>query len=205
LDEAKQQFEKRHESVFNEMSDVNLYNNVITYFLENVKIDFSDEILHRYLNLNRENDQQTVVTDEEFKEYRKAYCQDLLLEKLVKEFDIKVEKEDIRHCAAKRIARYFGTDESAENDYFKSIIDNFLKDEKQVKEFYMEALAEKIILELKSRYKFEQKKVTWEKFQELNQPKVAETTEEQAATTEGKKEKKASKKSNDNQLEMPLD
>lgn len=199
LEDAKKQFEQRHQSIYNEMSDVNLYNSLVNYYLDNVKVDFSDEILRRYLDLNRNNQNEAVLTDEEFKEYRKAYCQDLLLEKFVQEFEIKIEKEDIKRCAKKKIARYFGADESVENDYINNLADSFLKDDKQVKEFYMEALAGKIIDALKAKYQFSQKNVTFEEFQKLNQPKVAETTE----TT--KKEKKTSKKTDENQLEMQLD
>lgn len=201
LEDAKKEFENRHRSVYNEMSDTTLYNNVFAYYFDHVKVDFSDEILRRYLDLERINNNESALTDEEFTEYRKAYCQDLLLQKFVKEFDINVEREDIKRSARKKIAHYFGFDDYVENDYINNVVENLLKEEKQVRAFYMEALAGKIIAALKANYQFEQKKVTFDEFQAITNPKVAETTEE-----EPKKAKKTSKKKAENdQLEMPID
>lgn len=222
LEEAKKQMEKRHAASYEEASDINLYNNIITYYLDNVQVDFNDEILRRYLDLERINHQENVLTDEEYKEYRKAYCQDLLLQKFVKEFDIKVEKEDLKNSAKNKVARYFGMDPSDENEYMNSIIDNLLKDEKQMRDLYMEALANKIIDKLKETYQFVKKSVSMEEFQKLNAPETLEATEEAPKKkkktpekTENKEvhdkpkaEKKESKPKagkKDSQLEMPLE
>ena len=107
--------------------------------------------------------------DRDFPEMIKQLRWQLAKDQLMKEYGIKVEKEDVE-AYAREVARMqfmqYGM-MHVEEQYLKSFADNILKDENQLRGIVERVAENKIYEALKGVAKIEQKKISHEEFGKL--------------------------------------
>jgi len=165
-------------------------------------LQYDDEMLRQFMEHQkrvhpeeREEEEEitddTTVSDEEFEKIKRGTSWQLIQQKLIETYDIKVEADEIKQEARVQISRHFGIDPIMMDDrlgeYMDGMVDKVLKDKKQLQELYTRVLDRKMARVLKENTQITTEEVTWDEFRELVEPK-----KEEAVTTAPKKTRRSS-------------
>jgi trigger factor len=202
--ELRQVIAETHSQMCDETVSVWFFNECFEPILQNANLQFNDEMLRQYMEhqkrVNQRDEEQEAddeisgfISEEEYEKIKKGTSWQLIQQKMMATFDIKVEPDEIKQAAKEQISRYFGIDpkqaDAKLGEYMDSLVGNIMKDKKQVEELYVRALDKKIVQVLKENTQMTTKEVTWEDF-----IKIAEKKKDEASTVEQPKTKKPSTK-----------
>ena len=161
----KNQIELRH------VNDASMIyrNKVMETLLETTIIELPDEFIKRYLVEN--NEQYTNETIEEtYPEIRKSVNFQLIEDKLTKDFNIEIEKEEVMNYLDNYIRlSYFGTLEALPEEQegqIQRFVDEMVQKQENVKNAYENIFFEKLTKGLKDKLKPKIKELTFERFVE---------------------------------------
>ena len=124
-----------------------------------------DEFLKRWLV---DSDEKLTVesVERDFQGYRKSLRQQLIIDKIMKEHNIKVTDQEIKdHIKGIFVNRYlFDTNDEEKSKQLDSIVESVLKNKEEVTKIYDQLFDNKVRELFKSKLKLEKKEVTYAEF-----------------------------------------
>ena len=156
--ELKDEIQKHWES----QSRVQLHDQIY-HFLLDTPIQFPDEFLKSWLQRGGEKEKSTEEVEAEFPSFTNQLKWTLISDKIIKENNLEVTKEELRENMKKEILQYFGQMKmDGDTSWIESYIDRMMKDEKQVDASYRRLITDKLFSWAESQVKPEEKNVSAE-------------------------------------------
>lgn len=161
-EEVKKHYQVESENYFVHMTLEKLQNET--------EIKFPEEFLKRWL---LESDQKLTKEqiDKDFEGYLKSLKQQLIINKLARDYNIKVEQKDIRNHIKQSFARYYGFDSDNEEmlKQLDGIADSVLQNEEEVNKVYDELFDNQMRELFKEKIKLNKKTVSYDEFTKIVQ------------------------------------
>lgn len=156
-----EQFEAR----FEVESDYKLLMDVRTYLMNRIgKLEFPEALLRRIMELNRENDEP--VKDEDFNKSLEELAWHLIKEKLAKQYEIKVDDNDVLSAAKAATRDQFAQYGMANvpEDLLENYAREMLKQDRTREALITRAVDVKLIAAIKGAITLNEEKVTVDEF-----------------------------------------
>jgi trigger factor len=150
-------------------SDRMLKNQVVTYFIEKLKLQMPDDFLKRWLIQTSEQPITMEVLATEYDMYAKSLQWQLIENKILENYEVKVTQEDVLNQAKKLISsqmKQYGQPES-DDAQLTDIATNILKNEEERKKIYDQIFDERTLVVYKENFKLTEKNVTYDEFVKL--------------------------------------
>ena len=178
--ELREAVAEEHREMCAETVGIWYFNANFDPIIKTANVQYDDEMFRQYMEHQKrvhpeereeeekEVSEDTTVSDEEFEKTKKGTSWQLIQQKLMTTYEIKVELDEIKQEAKEQISRYFGVSpkhlDAKMEEYMGSMVDNLMKDEKQVRDFYTRALDRKMVQLLIEKAQTTIKEVTWDEF-----------------------------------------
>lgn len=167
--ELKKKLKSDAESNFVNQTDQKLLNDVTEYLIENTKFNLPDEFLKKWMQTAREKKLSVVEAESEYEKSEKGLRYQLIEAKLIEQNDIKIDTSQIKNFAKELIKsqmKQYGQNNPDEKE-LESISQRILSNKEEVKRISDQLLSKKLIELFKSKLKFKNNKVTYDKFIEM--------------------------------------
>jgi trigger factor len=146
-----------------------LKNDVVTYFIDKLKLKMPDEFLKRWLLKTSEQPITIEVLDKEYDMYAKSLQWQLIENKVMEIFNIKVTQDDVLAHAKKLIGiqmKQYGQPEG-DDKQLTDIANNILKNEEERKKIYDQIFDERTLKVYKENFKLTEKSISYDDFVKL--------------------------------------
>ena len=150
-------------------SDRMLKNDVVTYLLEKNKLDLPNGFLKRWLVQTSEKPTTLEQVENEYDIYSKSLKWQLLENKILERYDIKVTQEDVESHTKELVAmqmKQYGQPEGDEKQLM-DITNKILKNEEERKKVYDQIFDKRTLTVYKEHFKLTEKTVTYDEFVKL--------------------------------------
>ena len=209
--ELRQTIAEEHNKACAETVNIWFLNTNFDPIIKAANLQYNDDLFREYVEYQkqahheeREQEEEPpedyTLSDQEFEKTKKGTSWQLIQHKMMEIYNIKIEPDEIKQAAKEQIGHYFGIDpkmaEIQMGEYMSSLVDNVMKDEKQVQQFYNRVLDKKIVQILIENMQVTTKEITWDEFLEIIDPK-----KEKPATPSQKTGKTAASKKDDDTSE----
>jgi trigger factor len=167
--EFKSKVKNEAENQFISESDRMLKNDVVTYFIDKLKLKMPDEFLKRWLLKTSEQPITIEVLDKEYNMYAKSLQWQLIENKVMEIFNIKVTQDDVLAHAKKLIGiqmKQYGQPEG-DDKQLTDIANNILKNEEERKKIYDQIFDERTLKVYKENFKLTEKSISYDQFVKL--------------------------------------
>ena len=167
--ELKKKLKSDAESNFVNQTDQKLLNDVTEYLIENTKFNLPDEFLKKWMQTAGEKKLSVVEAESEYEKSEKGLRYQLIEAKLIEQNDIKIDPSQIKNFAKELIKsqmKQYGQNNPDEKE-LESISQRILSNKEEVKRISDQLLSKKLIELFKSKLKFKNNKVTYDKFIEM--------------------------------------
>ncbi len=158
---------KKHYQVESENYFVHI---TLEKLLNETEIEFPEDFLKRWL---LESDQKLTKEqiDKDFDGYLKSLKQQLIINKLARDYNIKVEQKDIHNHVKQSFAKYYGFDTDNEEmlKQLDGIADSVLQNQDEVNKVYDELFDNRMRELFKEKIKLNKKTVTYDEFTKIVQ------------------------------------
>jgi trigger factor len=165
-EEAKAMIKQELEKQLAFQSDALLFRDVQDRLLKENKQDLPDIFLKRWLKVQNSN-----LTDEQVEADYPDFVQNLLWtilrEKLTKQYDIQVTREEIKGRFRQQIMSYFGGMALGDMSFMDPTIDKMMNNREQVEKIHDEVATDKLFDQLKNAVRLDNKPTTEAEFNEL--------------------------------------
>ena len=146
-----------------------LKNDVVTYFIDKLKLKMPDEFLKRWLLKTSEQPITIEVLDKEYDMYAKSLQWQLIENKVMEIFNVKVTQDDVLAHAKKLISiqmKQYGQPEG-DDKQLTDIANNILKNEEERKKIYDQIFDERTLKVYKENFKLTEKSISYDQFVKL--------------------------------------
>ena len=150
-------------------SDRMLKNDVVTYFIKKLKLQMPDEFLKRWLLQTSEQPITMEVLEKEYGMYAKSLQWQLIENKILENYNIKVTQDDVLSHAKKLIGiqmKQYGQPEG-DDAQLNDIATNILKNEEERKKIYDQVFDERTLAVYKENFKLKEKSISYDDFVKL--------------------------------------
>jgi len=150
-------------------SDRMLKNDIVTYFIQKLKLKMPDDFLKRWLVQTSEQPITMEMLATEYDMYAKSLQWQLIENKILENYEIKVTQDDVMKQAKKLIGtqmKQYGQPEGDEKQ-LTDIATNILKNEDERKKIYDQIFDERTLIVYKENFKLTEKSVTYDEFVKL--------------------------------------
>jgi len=127
-----------------------------------------DDFLKRWLNESNEGKFTAEDIEREYHLFTKKTKWDLILSKIVKEAEIKVELEDLKAHTAQQVRNYFG--QYADDIRIEELVNRLISDKKHVEQTLDAVVEDKVFQYLESKVPHKSEKISLSKFNEIIKP-----------------------------------
>ena len=150
-------------------SDRMLKNDVVTYFIDKLKLEMPNEFLKRWLVQTSEQPITMEMLEKEYDMYAKSLQWQLIENKILENYEIKVTQEDVLAQTKKLIGMQMKQYGQAEGDdkQLTDIANNILKNEEERKKVYDQIFDKRTLTVYKEHFKLTEKTVTYDEFVKL--------------------------------------
>jgi trigger factor len=182
--EARDKIREQIKGFYNSQAEALMSRDIQEKLLELNPMAFPEAFLKRWMQANNEEvDEETI--EAEYDNFEKNLQWSLIRNKLVEQFEIEVNNDDIVEAARRRIRQYFGGQSMPGMEQIvDSTAQRILQDQKQVEQLYEEVLTDRTFEVLIEKVNVEEKSVSLEEFEEAvkaaqaaNTPAAAEEEE----------------------------
>ena len=167
--EFKAKVQSEAEGQFVGESDRMLKNDIVTYFIEKLKLKMPDEFLKRWLVQTSEQPITMEMLATEYDMYAKSLQWQLIENKILENYEVKVTQEDVLNQTKKLISsqmKQYGQPEG-DDAQLTDIATNILKNEEERKKIYDQIFDERTLVVYKENFKLTEKNVTYDEFVKL--------------------------------------
>ena len=150
-------------------SDRMLKNDIVTYFIEKLKLQMPDDFLKRWLVQTSEQPITMEMLATEYDMYAKSLQWQLIENKILENYEVKVTQEDVLNQTKKLIGsqmKQYGQPEG-DDAQLTDIATNILKNEEERKKIYDQIFDERTLVVYKENFKLTEKNVTYDEFVKL--------------------------------------
>jgi trigger factor len=167
--EFKAKVQAEAEGQFVGESDRMLKNDIVTYFIEKLKLKMPDEFLKRWLVQTSEQPITMEMLATEYDMYAKSLQWQLIENKILENYEVKVTQEDVLNQTKKLIGSQMKQYGQPEGDdvQLTDIATNILKNEEERKKIYDQIFDERTLVVYKENFKLTEKNVTYDEFVKL--------------------------------------
>ncbi|HMU69312.1 MAG TPA: trigger factor [Chitinophagales bacterium] len=171
MDELRNQIRGAIELYNDQMTDVNLENNIFTYLMDTTNVPLPDVFLRKwYVQANRKSEEAEDF-EKEFTEFITRLKQSLIYRKVQQTHQIEVSNEEIVQEATATVARSYA---QLGDDFIQYVLGSQLKDKQFVENMHDRVAQKKFFAALRGYVAVEEQSITLEAFQEMNK-KTEET------------------------------
>ena len=167
--EFKAKVQAEAEGQFVGESDRMLKNDIVTYFIEKLKLQMPDDFLKRWLVQTSEQPITMEMLATEYEMYAKSLQWQLIENKILENYEVKVTQEDVLNQTKKLIGsqmKQYGQPEG-DDAQLTDIATNILKNEEERKKIYDQIFDERTLVVYKENFKLTEKNVTYDEFVKL--------------------------------------
>jgi len=167
--EFKAKVQSEAEGQFVGESDRMLKNDIVTYFIEKLKLQMPDDFLKRWLVQTSEQPITMEMLATEYDMYAKSLQWQLIENKILKNYEVKVTQDDVLNQTKKLIGsqmKQYGQPEG-DDAQLTDIATNILKNEEERKKIYDQIFDERTLVVYKENFKLTEKNVTYDEFVKL--------------------------------------
>lgn len=167
--EFKERVKAEAEAQFINESDRMLKNDVVNYFLDKLKLNMPHDFLKRWLVKTSEKPITMQMVDKEYDMYSKSLQWQLIENKILKNYDVKVTQDDVLKHAKKLIGiqmKQYGQPE-VDDKQLSEIANNILKNEEEKKKLYDQIFDERTLSVYKEKFKLKEKSISYDDFVKL--------------------------------------
>ena len=150
-------------------SDRMLKNDVVNYFISKLKLDMPNDFLKRWLVKTSEQPITMEMLEKEYDMYSKSLQWQLIENKILEKYQIKVTQDDILSHAKKLIGsqmKQYGQPES-DDKKLTEIANDILKNEEEKKKLYDQMFDERTLSFYKENFKLNEKSISYDDFVKL--------------------------------------
>jgi len=167
--EFRAKIKEEAEGQFVGESDRMLKNDVVTYFIEKLKLQMPDEFLKRWLVQTSEQPITMEMLETEYDMYAKSLQWQLIENKILENHNVKVSQDDVLAHTKVLISRQMKQYGQPEGDdkQLTDIAANILKNEEERKKVYDQIFDERTLVVYKENFKLTEKNVTYDEFVKL--------------------------------------
>lgn len=169
INEFKAKVQAEAEGQFVGESDRMLKNDIVTYFIEKLKLQMPDDFLKRWLVQTSEQPITMEMLATEYDMYAKSLQWQLIENKILENYEVKVTQEDVLNQTKKLIGsqmKQYGQPEG-DDAQLTDIATNILKNEEERKKIYDQIFDERTLVVYKENFKLTEKNVTYDEFVKL--------------------------------------
>jgi trigger factor len=150
-------------------SDRMLKNDVVTYFIEKLKLQMPDEFLKRWLVQTSEQPITMEMLETEYDMYAKSLQWQLIENKILENHNVKVSQDDVLAHTKVLISRQMKQYGQPEGDdkQLTDIAANILKNEEERKKVYDQIFDERTLVVYKENFKLTEKSISYDEFVKL--------------------------------------
>ncbi|MEO6730652.1 MAG: trigger factor [Ferruginibacter sp.] len=162
-EEFRKKLKEEIEQYWEGQSRNQLHDQLYHYLLDETKIEFPAEFLKRWLQTGSEERKTAEQAEEEFPVFSGQLKWTLISDKLVKENNLQVTREELHESMKAEVMRYFGNMTLGDDtSWLDSYVERMMKDEKQVDATYRRLVTDKIFNFAQSQASPAEKEVTAE-------------------------------------------
>jgi trigger factor len=144
-EEFRNKLKAEIEQYWNSQSNNQLHDQLYHYLLDNIKMEFPESFLKRWLQNGGEKPKTAEEAEAEFPVFSSQLKWTLISDKIIKDNSLEVNQQELRDFMKAEVSRYFGQMNLGEDtSWLESYIDRMLKDEKQVDASYRRLITEKL-------------------------------------------------------------
>lgn len=140
-----------------------LHDQLYHYMLEEIKMEFPESFLKRWLQTGGDKPKTAEEAEAEYPGFNNQLKWTLISDRIITENKLEVSNEELREYMKAEVMRYFGTMNIGEDlSWLDAYMDRMMKDEKQVDATYRRLITEKLFGFVESQTKPKEKKVSAE-------------------------------------------
>ena len=165
----KAKIKEEAEVQFVSESDRMLKNDIVTYLIAKLKLKMPDEFLKRWLVKTSEQPITMEMLNTEYDMYAKSLQWQLIENKILEKYEIKVTQEDIVDHTKRLVAMQMKQYGQAQGDdkQLTDIANNILKNEEEKKKVYEQIFDQRTLVVYKENFKLKEKSITYDDFVKL--------------------------------------
>ena len=177
-EELREAIAEEHSEMHDETVKMWYFNSCFDPIIAEANLKYDDQMLRQLMEyqkrIDREESEQDeevtddyTISDEEFEQIKKGTSWQVIQQKLIKTYDIKIEPDEIKQEAKEYISRYFGFRPKMIDgigDYLNSMVDDVMKDKEMLPELFSRALNKKLVHILMENTQMTTKEVSWDEF-----------------------------------------
>jgi trigger factor len=153
---------------WNKHSTNYLHHELYHKLLDDVKMDFPEQFLKRWMQTGGEQPKTAEEVEQEFPGFKSQLRWTLISDKVVKDNNLDVSPEELRDYMRMQIMGYFGGMSLDGNmGWLESYVDRMMQDEQQLDSSYRRLITEKIFKWAESQVKLNEKNITAEEFNKM--------------------------------------
>jgi len=167
--EFKAKVQSEAEGQFIGESDRMLKNDIVTYFIEKLKLQMPDDFLKRWLVQTSEQPITMEMLATEYDMYAKSLQWQLIENKILENYEVKVTQDDVLNQTKKLVGsqmKQYGQPEG-DDAQLTDIATNILKNEEERKKIYDQIFDERTLVVYKENFKLTEMNVTYDEFVKL--------------------------------------
>ena len=150
-------------------SDRMLKNDVVTYLIDKMKLEMPNDFLKRWLVQTSEKPITMEMLDKEYDMYAKSLQWQLIENKILENYEVKVTQDDVLLHAKKLIGmqmKQYGQP-TGDDKQLTEIANNILKSEEERKKLYDQIFDERTLAVYKENFKLNEKSISYDDFVKL--------------------------------------
>ena len=165
----KTKIKEEAETQFVGESDRMLKNDIVTYLIKKLKLKMPDEFLKRWLVKTSEQPITMEKLNTEYDMYAKSLQWQLIENKILENYEIKVTQEDVVVHTKKLVVMQMKQYGQAEGDdkQLTDIANNILKNKEEKKKVYDQIFDQRTLVVYKENFKLKEKSITYDDFVKL--------------------------------------
>ena len=168
-EEFKNKVKEEMNTAFLKDSDRLLSRDVQTKLIEKFNVDLPDEFLKRWLKAASEQPISEDQIESEYDAYSKGLRWSLIENKIIKENEVNVEKEEVVEYTKELLKMQFAQygQANVDDELLSQSAQNVLGNQEETRKIYEQLYAEKVINVYKEKFKLVDKDVTYDEFVKL--------------------------------------
>ena len=146
-----------------------LKNDVVTYFIDKLKLDMPNDFLKKWLIQTSEKPITMEMLEKEYDMYAKSLQWQLIENKILENYEVKVTQDDVLEHTKKLIGmqmKQYGQPEG-DDKQLTEIATNILKNEEERKKLYDRIFDERTLAVYKENFKLNEKSISYDDFVKL--------------------------------------
>lgn len=173
LDEARAKIGEELSAYFKKDTNRKLDADIVDKMLEETKMDFPEAFLKKWIKKTNEKEITDEQIEEEFGYFARNLKWSLIVKRIGKEQELKVEPDEMRAWIQNNILSQYGIQVSDQfpQEAVDNMVNEVLKNQEQLKRAYDTLMEEKLFGWIKTQVTIKEKQVSLDEYKEIIKPK----------------------------------